>query len=53
MVGKKKGPKTSTGQFRKTMTGDGRKKLSTAIDESLGLKKKKGKKGKKKGSSLF
>lgn len=40
----RKGPKTAKGKFNKDMTGDGRKKLSTAIDESLGFKKKKGKK---------
>jgi hypothetical protein len=38
---KKKGPKTMTGMIRKDFTGDGRKRLDTAIREELYGKKKK------------
>jgi hypothetical protein len=37
----KKGPKTFNGMINKAMTGDGRKPLSSAINEMFGGKKKK------------
>ncbi len=37
----RKGPKTFRGQFRRAITGDGRKSLSTALDVELGFSKKK------------
>jgi hypothetical protein len=40
MFDSKKGPKTTRGQIRKGMTGDGRKNLDTAVRESLFGKKK-------------
>lgn len=40
---KKKGPKTMVGQLRKEWTGDGRKRLDTAIhEEFFGKKRRKG-----------
>jgi hypothetical protein len=38
---KKKGPKTMQGMIRKDFTGDGRKRLDTAIHEQFYGKKKK------------
>jgi hypothetical protein len=40
---KKKGPKTIQGMIRKDFTGDGRKRLDTAVhEEFFGKKKRKG-----------
>ena len=49
----RKGPKTFRGQFRRAITGDGRKSLSTALDVELGFsKKKKGKESQKKSRKM-